>query len=142
MAQNLGTKLSIARYRYFDIQIGDGKTSQKMPSFVSGKMASVVVTAPIDNKEIIFRFYRYSDSKDPDCQVVIDGSYPALQLYLNESGEYNEETKSTFVPIVLNEQNGESSIFFLSLGVVGKLPTPEQWPSSDDWPSADSFSSN
>ena len=142
VAQNLGTKLSIARYRYFDIQIGDGKTSQKMPSFVSGKMASVVVTAPIDNKEIIFRFYRYSDSKDPDCQVVIDGSYPALQLYLNESGEYNEETKSTFVPIVLNEQNGESSIFFLSLGVVGKLPTPEQWPSSDDWPSADSFSSN
>jgi len=139
VAQNLGTQLSIARYRYFDIQIGDGKTTQKLPSFVSGKKASTVVTAPIDNQEIVFRFYRYSDSKEPECQVVIDGSYPSLQLYLNEQGEYNEESKSTFVPIEIVEQNGERSIFFLSLGVVGKLPTPEQWPSSEEWPSAESF---
>ncbi|MBQ3679133.1 MAG: hypothetical protein II929_06455 [Succinivibrio sp.] len=138
-AQNINTELAIARYRYFDITVGDGKTSQKLPAFVNGNKNIAISSAPIDNSEIVFRFYRFSDSADPDCQVVIDGGYPALQLYLDERGEYNEDTKSTFVPIEIVPDEGDPCIFFISLGIVGKLPTPEEWPSSEGWPAADSF---
>ena len=62
-----------------------------------------------------------------------------MQLYLDERGEYNEDTKSTFVPIEIVPDEGEPSVFFVSLGIVGKLPTPEEWPGSDNWPAADSF---
>ena len=138
-AQNINSELAIARYRYFDITVGDGKTTQKLPAFVNGNKNIAISSAPIDNSEIVFRFYRFSDSADPDCQVVIDGGYPALQLYLDERGEYNEDTKSTFVPIEIVPDEGEPSVFFVSLGIVGKLPTPEEWPGSDNWPAADSF---
>lgn len=138
-AQNINTELAIARYRYFDITVGEGKTTQKLPAFVNSNKNIAISSAPIDNSEIVFRFYRYSDSAEPDCQVVIDGGYPALQLYLDERGEYNEDTKSTFVPIEIVPDEGDPSVFFVSLGIVGKLPTPEEWPSSDGWPSADSF---
>ncbi len=138
-AQNINSELAIARYRYFDITVGDGKTTQKLPAFVNGNKNIAISSAPIDNSEIVFRFYRYSDSADPDCQVVIDGGYPALQLYLDERGEYNEDTKSTFVPIEIVPDEGDPSVFFVSLGIVGKLPTPEEWPGSDNWPAADSF---
>lgn len=138
-AQNINSELAIARYRYFDITVGDGKTTQKLPAFVNGNKNIAISSAPIDNSEIVFRFYRFSDSADPDCQVVIDGGYPALQLYLDERGEYNEDTKSTFVPIEIVPDEGDPSVFFVSLGIVGKLPTPEEWPSSDNWPAADSF---
>ena len=138
-AQNINSELAIARYRYFDITVGEGKTTQKLPAFVNGNKNIAISSAPIDNSEIVFRFYRFSDSADPDCQVVIDGGYPALQLYLDERGEYNEDTKSTFVPIEIVPDEGEPSVFFVSLGIVGKLPTPEEWPGSDNWPAADSF---
>ena len=138
-AQNINSELAIARYRYFDITVGDGKTTQKLPAFVNGNKNIAISSAPIDNSEIVFRFYRFSDSADPDCQVVIDGGYPALQLYLDERGEYNEDTKSTFVPIEIVPDEGDPSVFFVSLGIVGKLPTPEEWPGSDNWPAADSF---
>ncbi|HAR80629.1 MAG TPA: hypothetical protein DCR21_07330, partial [Succinivibrionaceae bacterium] len=83
----------------------------------------------------------FSDSVEPDCQLVIDGSYPAFQLYLDEMAEYNEEVKACYVPVELTGKNGEKSIFFISVGFIGNIPTPDQWPSSDDWPSADSFAS-
>lgn len=142
-AQNLGSELAIARYRYFDITVGDGKTSQRVPSFINTVQGQgrAITTSPVNNDEIVMRFYRFSDSVEPDCQLVIDGSYPAFQLYLDEMAEYNEEVKACYVPVELTGKNGEKSIFFISVGFIGNIPTPDQWPSSDDWPSADSFAS-
>ena len=49
-AQNINSELAIARYRYFDITVGEGKTTQKLPAFVNGNKNIAISSAPMNPK--------------------------------------------------------------------------------------------
>lgn len=129
---------AITRYRYFDIAVGKSKKTELMSSFVNRAEPESVIRGNLNNEKITFKFYRYSDSSEPDCAYIIDGGYPALQLYLDENAVYDEESKITYVPFILNEK-GTKSLFYIAFQTAVKLPLASQWPSLATWPSLTMF---
>ena len=127
-------ELAIARYRYFSIAVGDGKPSERYSTFVRGKDLPVISQAALNNDEITLNFFKYSDSTAPECQYVLDGAFPSLQLYLNRRGEFNAESKVTYVPLHLVDNSGQESLFYLAVSFSSELPSREDWPSKNNWP--------
>ncbi len=128
----------ITRYRYFSITIGKSKQTERLSSFVNSVEPETIIRGTLNNEPITFCFYRYSDSDVPDCKFVIDGGYPALQLYLDEKAVFDEESKTTYVPFVLKEK-GIRSLFYIAFQTAVKLPPASQWPSLENWPSLTVF---
>ncbi|MBO6258972.1 MAG: hypothetical protein J6M93_06540 [Succinivibrio sp.] len=136
-----GYELAIARYRYFTVTVGNGKASEKVAAFSSDEKQPGIAQGSLNNQTITFNFYKFSDSEDPDCVLTLDGAYPSLQLYLNEQGEYSDESKVTYVPLLLMGNDGASSLFYIGISFTGKLPLAEDWPSIADWPDMSLFDS-
>ena len=134
-----GYESGFARYRYFDVTIGSRPASTRLPSFVSKPDKDGISGGVISNDEIVFNFYRFSDSEEPDCTYRIDGAYPSLQLYLSSSGIYDEETKQVTLPLILTDKSGASSIFYIGIRNKSGLPLPSDWPSLEDWPDVSLF---
>ena len=133
-----GMETAMTRYRYFDVTIGK-KSSEIMTSFVNAAEPQSIARGNLNNEKITFNFYRYSDSREPDCSYVIDGGYPGLQLYLNENAFYDEESKITYVPLEINDQ-GNKSLFYIGFSTAVKLPLANNWPSLSNWPNLNMFS--
>lgn len=136
-----GYELAIARYRYFTVTVGNGKAGEKVAAFSSGDKQPSIAQGPLNNQTITFNFYKFSDSEDPDCVLTLDGAYPSLQLYLSEQGEYSDESKVTYVPLLLMGNDGATSLFYVGISFTGKLPLAEDWPSIADWPDISLFDS-
>ncbi len=132
-----GMETAMTRYRYFDVTIGKN-SSEIMTSFVNAAEPQSIARGNLNNEKITFNFYRYSDSREPDCSYVIDGGYPGLQLYLNENAFYDEESKITYVPLEINDQ-GNKSLFYIGFSTAVKLPLANNWPSLANWPDLNMF---
>jgi hypothetical protein len=134
-----GYESSIARYRYFDVKVGKKHASQRVSSFVSKPDEAGMAGGVINNDEIVFNFYRFSDSDTPDCTYKLDGAYPSLQLYLSKRGVYDEESRQVTLPLRLKDTNGSVSVFYVGIKLKAGLPLPSDWPSLADWPDVSLF---
>ncbi len=137
-----GTELAMARYRYFTVSIGEGEQSDRLSSFDNDVGANAFAQGKLDNQSITFRFYKFSDSQEPDCVYTIDGGYPSLQLYLSENAEFDDQQKQSSVPLMITDNTGLRSVFFIGIGFTKDLPAPDDWPALADWPDASLFAGN
>lgn len=133
-----GYESAITKYRYFNITAG-GTTGQRLSSFVNLEEPQAVARGVLDNTPITFNFFRYSDSEQPDCTYVIDGGYPGLQLYLDANAYFDDESGITYVPLLLKDQDGSTSVFYTAFSSAVKMPSAEDWPALSTWPGLSLF---
>lgn len=133
-----GYESAITKYRFFSITSG-GSTGQRLSSYVNLEEPQAIARGVLDNTPVTFNFYRYSDSDKPDCTYTVDGGYPGLQLYLDENAVYDDESGITYVPLVLKDPDGSSSVFYIAFSSAVKLPSANDWPSLANWPGLSLF---
>lgn len=92
------------------------------------------VTAAASARDIEFRFYRWSNSKEPDAVVKFDGPWAVLRLYLRAGVTYDAKSKTYFVPVVFPDKQSDNIRYCMALSFSRPMPLPDTWPSIANWP--------
>lgn len=125
---------AMARFRYADVSYSFIKSTRRFPTNAAQNKEIDAVTDNAAVSDIIFNFYIHSDSKLPETNVRIPGSWAPIRLYLKEGGIKDPEKGVHYIPLTMRDAMELEYIFYIGIKFNRPLPEPEEWPSSKNIP--------
>lgn len=136
LSQKMSSPLPLAllRYRYLRVSADSLPFKGGQLTESAGAKPALLFEDAVYSEGLRFDFYRWSQDNEPAVSLQLSGGYPALQLYLSSEAVFDVRSKSCYVPLVLNDSQGQgSSVYFVRLKLSEDFPEPDKWPRSADF---------
>ncbi len=86
------------------------------------------VPLPADAADLEFQFFQHSDSTSPDSVMRLEGAWSPLNLYLRQGTRLSDDRKSAYVPLVFQDREGYSCLFWIGVKFNRPMIAPADWP--------------
>ncbi|MBO8415933.1 MAG: hypothetical protein IAB19_06105, partial [Proteobacteria bacterium] len=136
LSQKMSSPLPLAllRYRYLRVSADSLPFKGGQLTESAGAKPALLFEDAVYSQGLRFDFYRWSQDSEPAVSLQLSGGYPALQLYLSSEAVFDVRSKSCYVPLILNDSQGQgSSVYFVRLKLSEDFPEPDKWPRSADF---------
>lgn len=83
---------------------------------------------PADAADLEFQFFQYSNSGTPDSVLRLEGAWSPVNLYLRQGTKLSDDRKTAYVPLVFQDREGYSCLFWVGLKFNRPMIAPGLWP--------------